>query len=303
VTSEPDGGATIVCLAGRTRVVSGLCDPVVLGPDQTAAVASDGATLVLVDRLTAGTVPDHHRPVPESGPPKAGSPPVPTEPAIPLPAGDPRDHEATSDSSAVVWSDAGSNEADDADRVDGRRRRLPWMAEVMALAALLAVVVAAVLVFGRGSSDDTDVAEAPGVTAVETTQTSDSPTTDSPTTDPPPSVPTTSTPTTAPPETAVPTSTTVAPAAAAPGTAQGELVGCRRGEGGVTATISVSHRSGGPGRFAVMVGLVDAVGAMFAEGSADSGVVDRGATAPVDVWVPVETLRSGACELLGVAPA
>jgi len=294
VTSEPDGGATIVCLAGRTRVVSGLCEPVVLGPDQTAAVASDGATLVVVDRIPVGAVPDRHQAGPASDAPTGDPASGPADAAIPLTA-----------------SDTAPGETDDVDHGDeGHRRRLPWMAEAMALAALLAVVVAAILVFGPGSADDTDVAEGPAVTAVEMTSTTDSPATTAPrastTATSTAATSTTAPPDVVPPDTTAPTTaptTTVAPAAAAPGTAQGELVGCRRGEGGVTATISVSHRSGGPGRFAVMVGLVDASGAMFAEGSADSAVMDRGATAPVDVWVPVEVSRSGACELLGVAPA
>src|SRR4051794_34927759 len=49
-TAEPDGGATIVCLSGRTRVVAGLREPVLLGPEQSAAISSDGRTLVVMDR-------------------------------------------------------------------------------------------------------------------------------------------------------------------------------------------------------------------------------------------------------------
>lgn len=319
VTSEPDGGATIVCLSGRTRVVSGLCEPVVLGPDQTAAVASDGATLVVVDRTRASRSDVRgDRSAPEPDAPVGDPVSDPLRPAaagaIPLPVsgkGDgSADHEAKSDSSATPSSGAGAGGSALVPAPDpgGGERRLPWLAEVMAMVALLAVVVAAVLVFGRGSSDDTDVAEAPVVTTVEATPTTGSSTTSVTSTSVTSSVPTTAAPTTAapttlaPPVTAAPT-TSAPPAAAAPGTAEGELVSCRRGEGGVVATVAVSHRSGGPGRFAVMVGLVDASGAMFAQGSADSGVIDRGSTAPVDVVVPVAPSLSGACELLGVAPA
>ena len=56
--AEPDGGATIACLAGRTRVVAGLREPVLLGPDQSAAVSSDGRTLVVMDRTSGAEITD-----------------------------------------------------------------------------------------------------------------------------------------------------------------------------------------------------------------------------------------------------
>src|SRR4051794_13149531 len=49
-TAEPDGGATIACLAGRTRGGGGLREPVLLSADQSAAVSSDGRTLVVIER-------------------------------------------------------------------------------------------------------------------------------------------------------------------------------------------------------------------------------------------------------------
>src|SRR3954463_6249647 len=51
-TAESDGGATIACLAGRTRVVAGLREPVLLSPDQSAAVSADGRTLVVIERAS-----------------------------------------------------------------------------------------------------------------------------------------------------------------------------------------------------------------------------------------------------------
>src|SRR4051794_13328335 len=56
--AEPDGGAPIACLAGRTRVVAGLREPVLLGPDQSAAVSSDGRTLVVMDRASGAEITD-----------------------------------------------------------------------------------------------------------------------------------------------------------------------------------------------------------------------------------------------------
>lgn len=82
--------------------------------------------------------------------------------------------------------------------------------------------------------------------------------------------------------------------------AAGTLAGCRRGDGGVLATISVAHRSGGPGVFQIDVGLVDGAGRLFARGRAETPLLDRGATAAVDVLVAGDGTARGACELLGV---
>lgn len=48
--AELDGGATIACLAGHTRVAPALREPVLLDADQTVAVSSDGETLVVITR-------------------------------------------------------------------------------------------------------------------------------------------------------------------------------------------------------------------------------------------------------------
>lgn len=48
--AEADGGATITCLAGRTRVATNLRQPALLEADQMVAVASDGRTLVVMER-------------------------------------------------------------------------------------------------------------------------------------------------------------------------------------------------------------------------------------------------------------
>lgn len=283
VTAEPDGGATIACLAGRTRVVAGLREPVVLGPDQTAAVASDGATLVVMDRTSGAPLATHGDGAHED--------PVEEEPVIPLSDGQvwpaPDDEPAAVPLPAV----AGGDTADD---LDDERPRLPWLPEVVAVAALLAVLVAAFVVFGGSAEDPQQVASVGSPTTIRATSTTEEATS------------TTAAPTTSPATTAAPTTvapSTTPPTAAAPGTAEGALASCRRADGGVVATINLSHRSGGPGRFAVSVGLVDGAGQVFAQGTAESAVLDRGASQPVDVLVPVAGSVNGACELLGVRAA
>lgn len=291
VTAELDGGATIACLAGRTRVVAGLREPVVLGPDQTAAVASDGATLVVMDRTSGEPLSTYGDDAVEPPEPTTevdvSDEPETDPPAVPLPA-------------VAGGGDGGGDDGHGGDLPlpidDDDHRRLPWLPEIVAVAALLAVLVAALVVFGGSSDDPQDLA------AVATTSTTP-PTSAGPTstTEGDPTT-TTAAPTTVASTTTVATSTTP-PTAAAPGTADGALAACRRADGGVVATINLSHRSGGPGRFSVSVGLVDGGGQVFAQGVAESAVLDRGATQPVDVLVPVAGAVRGACELLGVTAA
>ena len=160
----------------------------------------------------------------------------------------------------------------------------------MAVAALVGVLLAAVIVFGRSTADELTTAppstldrptttDAPSTTAASTTSTA----------------PTTTTPASTP-------STTAAPQAVTPtGTAGGELTRCRRApDGGVLATVLVTLTSGGAGRFKVDVGLVDRAGQVFARGEASSGLVEAGAPATVDVPVKVDGPVSGSCELLSV---
>lgn len=337
VTAEADGGATIACLAGRTRVVAGLREPVVLGPDQTAAVSSDGATLVVMDRSSTDepvvdgpassepiALPDawpadelaeidaagreDERPdeaeepaVAADGPDApvdqeegteeptaaAASSDVPAEGAVAAAAADPDAAEATQASELVVARPGAGPDGP-------HRRRWTRIPEVIAIAALLAVLVAAVIVFG-GGSDDAVVADAPRTTDPVATSTTARPSTTA-------STSTTAAPTTEGPSTTVATTTTP-PALVAPGTAQGALDSCRRAPGGVLATVTVTHASGGPGRFVARVGLVDGAGQVFATGEGRTGTLEPGASAPVEVLVAVAGDVSGACELLGVISA
>ncbi len=271
VIAEPDGGATVECLAGRTRIASGLQEPVVIEADQTAAISSDGGTVVILD-------PPPAPPVPAAAP----EPPVhrlqEPQPEEPQMIDDPDPDVAEL---ALAAAPAGRS----------RWRRLP---ELVAVAALVGVLVAAVIVFGRSTADELDTSvvasattDAPSTTEAPTTVTTAPPTTTAPST-------------TAPPTTAPPTST--APQAVAPtGVASGDLVRCRRSaSGGVTATVSLSLTSGGPGRFRVEVGLVDDAGTVFAQGNAVSEVVQGGAATSVEVPVAFAGEVNGSCEMLGV---
>jgi len=164
----------------------------------------------------------------------------------------------------------------------------------VSVAALLAVLVAGIVVFGRHSNatDTVDVA-AP----VSSSTTLASSTTAKPTTTTTAPRTTTTTPVT------TSTSTTSPPNLSNPAIASGALASCRRSDGGVVATIKVSLTSGGPGRFKVGVGLVGADGAVFARGEAKTAMISEGGSAPVDVQVNVPGPIKGACELLGVEAA
>ena len=348
VIAEPDGGATIACLSGRARVVAGLRDPVVLGPNQTASVSTDGTTFVVTEAAQGDGIesgePSADAAVPaasadaSTGDPAdepAASPTrpraAPVAPAVTTPPAQDAGHPAASADAETTGDDRDlSAEVVPAAAVTGmalegpipvapaptRRGRVPWLPELVAAAAVLAVVVAAFVVIGRSGSDPSDVvASAPSPTVSQTvpittgTAVTTAPTTEAPTTEAPTTrAPTTAPPTTAPPTTAAPAPTappvtTSPPALAAPGTASGVLASCRRADGGVQATVAVTHRSGGPGRFAVEVALVDPAGRTFAQATAQSEVIERGANLPVEVMVPVEGAPRGVCELVGVRPA
>lgn len=337
VTAEPDGGATIACLSGRTRIVTGLREPVVLGPDQTAAVASDGATLVVMDRANNA---DYAFPVDDDWPtglddeqeapllgvgavagavaaasldvPSAAEPePVPVAVGAGVGAG-----AGTPGEPAALAPAPGGRR---------RRRRLPWLPEVVAVLAILGVAIAGFVVFAGGSSDDdADVAgpttatsnppgsSAPPATATtEAAATSAAPsTTATPTTVPRTTVPPTTRPpttapiTTAPPRTAPPTTATPTPPptiTGPPGVAVGRLASCRRVAGAVVASVDVTHRSGGADAFLVDVALVDGAGRAFAEAAGTSPVIAQGSSAMVDVTVSTDGPVRGACELRGVS--
>ena len=74
-------------------------------------------------------------------------------------------------------------------------------------------------------------------------------------------------------------------------------------EGGVEAQVTITHRSGGPGRFRAEVGLTDDGGKVQAKGSATSGVIAVGGSEQVTVLVPVQGKITGSCELIGVTTA
>lgn len=315
VTAEADGGATVDCLAGRTRVVSGLDDPVELEADQTAAVASDGGTLVVLDAVGRGAASDEAAGAPIDLTDATGPDPAPplTAAAVGATLGaasdahdEPDDAPATAPAAAAASTApaalAGAGAAGVGAGPGGRRRerslRLP---EIVAVAALLGVLLAAVIVFGRQPDYDTvDVAAPPASSStvpVSTTtelRTSTTAATTSTVTSTAPVQTTTEVVTTTVPVTTSPPSITN------PAQATGLLAACRRADGGVVATINVRLRSGGPGRFRARVGLVGANGQVFATGESQTDVLQEGASAPVDVMVNVPGRASGACELLGV---
>lgn len=261
--AEDDGGATVACLAGRTRVSTAFREPVLLDADQTVAVSSDGTTMVVINRES--------------------------EPGLML---------------------TGSAKG----RPGRNRSRLP---EAASIVALLALLVGAVFLFGRGLVPNEQVM-VPVDFVPETVI--DAPSVDPATVDPTvseadtgpaevgdadiaedvPPAPSTA-PTTSAPLPAVPPQ--VAPVTAPPGTATGRLIGCRRSATGVVATVDVVHRSGGPDRFTVDVALVDRTGTVFATGSSRTPVIEPSASFALDVAVDAESAARGACELTGITSA
>lgn len=300
-TAEPDGGATIACLAGRTRVVAGLREPVLLGPDQSAAVSADGRTLVVMDRAQGGigTPPDvidltddaDDEAVAPAGrrygvaPSRAdaalvGAAAVPGGWASTPPAEPPSDAPPPTDSAdlpELPYADAGRD----------RPARLGWIPELVAVAALVSVLVAAVVVLSR--RPESQESAAPTVVPA---------TTEAPAPDPSTTVPPT---TAAPSTTAAPTITTTTTRPAASGaTGVGELRSCQRSDAGVAALVGLRHRSGPASRFEVTVALVDASGSPFAEGRAISALIPADGTGEVEVEVPTDPGATGACEIVTV---
>jgi hypothetical protein len=93
---------------------------------------------------------------------------------------------------------------------------------------------------------------------------------------------------------------TTLPPLAAGASAAGELSGCQRAAGGVSASVLVTHRGGPASSFEVTAALVDASGASFAEGTTRSPLIEPGASAEVEVLVPFEGRAEGSCELVSV---
>ena len=309
--AEPDGGATIACLAGRTRVVAGLREPVLLGPDQSAAVSSDGRTLVVMDRASGAEITD----------PEIIDLTAEEQIDLDAEAELASDTEAEGDGSQVAAAAAGAV----AGRSSGGHlpsmpgfdplprpgsatpdelpyhdeagpARLGWIPELVAVIALLALLIAGVWVFSN-RSDSTDVASAPTTTAPITGPTQ--PATTRPVTTRPST-------TTAPPSTTAAPSTSVAttrPPAATGATAVGELTGCRRAPGGVLATINVTHRSGPASAFNVSAALIDPSGVEFARGAIKTGVIPPGGSGVAKVLVRATGSVSGSCQVLEVTAA
>ena len=298
--AEGDGGATIVCLAGRARIVTGLGDPVLLHAEESAAVSGDGETLLVMDRVVGDErafEPDE----PASVPPDRPLMPVVVETAAERNAAEEAGEDATADQPAPV-------SASGLALIEPARRWRPreWVPEITVVAAVVALLVAVAMVFGGGSDGDSEQAAAPVTASSTTTATTRPPTTRPPTTRPPTTrPPTTQPPTTRPPTTQPPaTAPTAAPqparVAVVGAFATGELVGCQRVPGGVKATVDVISRGGPASWFRLLVGLRDSNGAVVAQAE---GLTDRlppGGGARVEVLVPVQGPVTGVCEVLGV---
>ncbi len=303
--AEPDGGATIACLAGRTRVVAGLREPVLLGPDQSAAVSSDGRTLVVMDR-TSGTEVTEPDVIDLTDAEESEAAEVAELAAVgaaaasgggaghlaALPGFDERPPGAPSAPEPLPYSD------------DSGPARLGWIPELVAVLAVIGLLVAGMWVFTRDVDGGSDTASARTTTLPSTTvapTTTGAPTTtDAPTSTAAPTTTAIATTTAAPTTTATPTTR---PPAATGATAIGELQGCKRGDGGVVATVSVSHRSGPASTFSVSAVLVDPGGNEFARGTARSALIQPGATGSVDVLIRAAGDAQGSCELLEVTSA
>jgi hypothetical protein len=291
--AEPDGGATIACLAGRTRVVAGLREPVLLGPDQSAAVSSDGRTLVVMDRASGAEITDPEvidltaaeeldevevaelAAVGSSDAASGGGGAV-----LSLPAFDERPPESPSAPEPIVTEE------------EPRPARLGWIPELVAVLAVVGLVIAAVWVFSGGDDGTTETA-AP-VTTLPITSTA-------PTSTERPTTTAAATTTDAPATTSAPVTTqTTRPPAATGATAIGELQACKRSPDGVIATVSLSHRSGPASTFNVSASLVDPQGNEFARGAARSPLIQPGQEGTVDVLVRTNGRVEGSCELLEV---
>lgn len=320
-TIEVDGGSTVACLAGRTRVVAGLERPLILHADQSAAISSDGQTLVVLDRPRADSL--------DVEDPLAG---IAREPEMRP------QHEAASAAVADVSggkpSDPEGGESNGGDDA-GRRRRSPdggaagrrwaWLPELAAAAAVLAVLIAAVLVLGNRHSESADRVAGPASTtsapqrpgsrapsastgrnAPETTAGSTAPASTEP--------PTTSPPATAPPAATVPAEVPQAPTvppqqsagfrpAASGASASGRLQGCRRAPDGVHVQVDVRHRGGPASRFQVRVAVgPNGSDVAVAEAVGQTDTLAPASTAAAEVTVPVPAEAAGWCEFLDVTP-
>lgn len=300
-TAESDGGATIACLSGRTRVVAGLREPVLLGPDQSAAVSSDGRTLVVMDRAAGASEGEQIIDLTDDVPADAHAHALESELRAEVPvaafvgswATPSADPAPAADGEAPEPADQANEPAPDA--LAPARARLGWVPELVAVAALIGLLVAAVWVLGRSGDDALEVTSPPATSAL--VPTTDAPTTEAPTTEAPTT--TAETTTTEAPTT---TTTTTEPRPSAVGAqASGTLEGCRRAEGGVLATVLVSHRSGPASTFLVTAALADDGGAVFAEAAQLSPLVDPGASVPVEVFLETGGPASGSCQLVGVS--
>jgi hypothetical protein len=308
--AEPDGGATVSCLAGRTRVVSGLWAPVLLSPDQTAAISSDGRTLVVMDQtnesvievepvvidLTAAEEPsgldDESRP---SDQPAAESPLVDSELAVvgasrgrnAIPGSEPMTGGPGLPAQRATGHASGAAARGIEPSEDRRPARLGWIPELVAVAALLALLVAAVWVFTT-EAEATDTTSPPPTTTERSSTTERSTTTTERAT------------TTAAPTTSAGPTTTAARRPAAASTAIGTLEACARRGSVVEATVVVEHRSGPASGFEVTAALVDGDGPASATGQATTEVIQPGGSATVTVPIGSTGALAGACELVRV---
>lgn len=266
VTVEADGGASVACLAGRTRVASGLEGPVVLATDQSAAVSSDGLTLVVLDRPHAEDV-DIEDPLEQAGTDDE----QPRRPASGLAAASSVDEEPA-------------------------RRRWWWLPELVAAAAVLAVIIGAIALFIGPSSEGEIAAPTTGSTMpISTTEPPDVTTSSK--------VPTTtaSSTTTASTTTASTTTSSTLRSVSPGATGVGVLQSCRRTPDGVQATVRVRHQAGDPSRFEVTVAAVDRSDAVLARGSATTEALEPAAVGSIDVFIPLDGRAASSCLVLGVA--
>lgn len=275
VSATEGGGATVSCLAGRARIVVDGDEPTVLRELQTAAISSGGDRIVVTQEE-----------------------PVRAVDVTPVAAAE----------------DAASGTDDKLLPVPMARRSgaLTGLARVAAIVAIVAVAAAALALLLRDGDDDggevaqaVPTTDAPTVTDPPTTEAPSTTESTTPTTEAPATTETPAT-TEAPATTEVP-ATTAAPSITVPtvrsspdAVATGQLERCKRGEGTVVATVDVRHRSGGPGRFRVEIGLIDRTGRPIASGRSETTLIENGQTVPVEVSVPVDGPVQGACELVGV---
>lgn len=292
------GGATVACLAGRTRVLVKGGEPIVLRENQTAAISSDGTTVVVTKEDPVQEADLTREP---------GSVPAPAKVE---PGGDTAD-----DGSDLTGKSARPETVDDSLLpVPAPRRSVAFVsaARVAALVAVLAVAAASIAVLFRDRGSDasagrdtpattvgtgggetsltvssTDVPIATSTTDVRVTTTETRPTTST----------TVRSTTIVPPEVVAPPVTVAAVRSSPDARAIGRLTSCRRSEGGVVAVVDVLHTNGGPGRFRVVIGLVDGSGPSVASAQGETGLLAGGDSATVTVEVPAHGDISGSCRI------